>query len=95
MTMHTNLSPEMETFIKGQVASGFYGNATEVIRNAIRRMQAEETRLQAWTAALKQGDHELDAGQSMPYTAATLDDITASAKKAIHGAQGMGADVLP
>jgi len=42
--MRINLSPEMETFIKGKVASGFYGNATEVMRDAIRRMQAEEVR---------------------------------------------------
>ena len=95
MTMHINLSPEMETFIKGQVASGSYGNATEVIRDAIRRMQAEETRLHAWQAALKKGDDELDAGQSVPYNAATLDDITTSAKKAMHSAQGVDADVLP
>ena len=38
MTMHVNLSPEMEGFIKSKVASGFYGNATEVIRDAVRRM---------------------------------------------------------
>ncbi len=37
MTMHVNLSPEMEGFIEGKVASGDYGNATEVIRDAIRR----------------------------------------------------------
>jgi antitoxin ParD1/3/4 len=80
MTMHINLSPEMETFIKGKVASGYYGNATEVIRDAIRRMQAEETRLQAWKAALKKGDDELDAGRSVPYTAAALEEITREAK---------------
>ena len=95
MTMHINLSPEMEAFIKGKVASGFYGNATEVIRDAIRRMQAEEGRLSAWKAAVKVGDDELDAGQSVPYTAAALDDITASAKKLMHSARGMDADVLP
>jgi antitoxin ParD1/3/4 len=95
MTMHINLSPEMETFIKGKVASGFYGNATEVIRDAIRRMQAEEGRVSTWKAALKVGDDELDAGQSVPYNPATLDDITQSAKKAMHSAQAMGADVLP
>jgi putative addiction module CopG family antidote len=38
MTMHVNLSPEMESYIKGKVSTGFYGNATEVIRDAIRRM---------------------------------------------------------
>jgi antitoxin ParD1/3/4 len=95
MTMHINLSPEMEAFIKGKVASGFYGNATEVIRDAIRRMQAEEGCLTAWKAALKVGDDELDAGQSVPYNAATLDDITQSAKQAMHSAHPLGADVLP
>lgn len=95
MTMHINLSPEMETFIKGKVSSGFYGNATEVIRDAIRRMQAEEGRVSAWRAALKKGDDDLDAGQSVPYTAATLDDITQSAKKAMNSAQAVDADVLP
>jgi len=93
MTMHINLSPEMETFIKGKVASGFYGNATEVIRDAIRRMQAEETRLQAWKAALKKGDDELDAGRSVPYTAAALEEITREAKAP--ASKPADPDVLP
>ncbi len=50
MTMHVNLSPEMESYIKAKVSSGFYGNATEVIRDAIRRMQAEEERVVVGTA---------------------------------------------
>ena len=95
MTMHINLSPEMETFIKGKVSSGFYGNATEVIRDAIRRMQAEEGRVSAWEEALKRGDDELDRGESVPYTAAALDDITQSARQAMNSAQVVDADVLP
>jgi antitoxin ParD1/3/4 len=42
MTMHINLSDEMERYIKSKVATGFYGSATEVIRDAIRRMQASD-----------------------------------------------------
>jgi len=53
MTLHVNLSPEMEGFIKSKVASGFYGNATEVIRDAIRRMQAEDLRANTWRAAIR------------------------------------------
>lgn len=93
MTMNINLSPEMEAFIKGKVASGYYGNATEVIRDAIRRMQAEDTRLQAWKAALEQGDDELDAARSVPYTAATLDEITREAKAP--ASRPADPDVLP
>jgi antitoxin ParD1/3/4 len=66
----------MEGFIKSKVASGFYGNATEVIRDAIRRMQAEDLRANAWRAAIKAGDDELDGGEGVEYTADALVDIT-------------------
>jgi antitoxin ParD1/3/4 len=95
MTMHINLSPEMENFIKGKVASGFYGNATEVIRDAIRRMQAEEDRVQGWRAAIKKGDEELDRGEGVAYTAETLDDITETAVSSMHSDRPMDPDVLP
>lgn len=95
MTMHVNLSPEMEGFIKNKVASGFYGNATEVIRDAIRRMQAEEGRIAAWRTAIKQGDDQLERGEGVAYDATTLNDITQSAIGAMHSDTPMDADVLP
>jgi antitoxin ParD1/3/4 len=95
MTMHVNLSAEMESFIKDKVASGFYGNATEVIRDAIRRMQAEERRLAAWQAAIKKGEEQLDRGEGIAYTPETLTEITETAIGALHSGQPMDADVLP
>jgi len=93
--MHVNLSPEMEGFIKNKVASGFYGNATEVIRDAIRRMQAEESRISAWQDAIKQGDAQLDRGEGVAVTPDTLNDITQSAISAMHTSQPISSDVLP
>jgi antitoxin ParD1/3/4 len=95
MTMHVNLSPEMEGFIRNKVASGFYGNATEVIRDAIRRMQAEESRVTAWQAAIKLGDDQLDRGLGVPYTPDALRDITHSAIESMNGGTAMDPDVLP
>ena len=95
MTMHVNLSAEMEGFIKRKVANGFYGNATEVIRDAIRRMQAEENRIAAWQSAIRQGDEQLDRGEGIPYTTETLKDITQRAIGAMHNGQPMDPDVLP
>jgi antitoxin ParD1/3/4 len=95
MTMHINLSPEMESFIKSKVASGFYGNATEVIRDAVRRMQAEESRVQAWQAAIQRGSAELDCGEGIPYGDKTLNDITEAAIGSMHGGKPMDPDVLP
>ncbi len=95
MTMHVNLSPEMEGFIKGKVSSGFYGNATEVIRDAIRRMQAEESRITAWQAAIREGDAQLERGEGIAFTAESLNDITNDAISAMHSSKPMSRDVLP
>ena len=95
MTMHVNLSPEMEGFIKGKVSGGFYGNATEVIRDAIRRMQAEESRMAAWQAAIAQGDAQLNRGEGIAYTPETLREITSNAISAMHSSKPMEKDVRP
>ena len=95
MTMHVNLSAEMEGFIKSKVAGGFYGSATEVIRDAIRRMQAEESRVQTWHAAIKQGADQLDRGEGVAYTPDALNDITESAISAMHSGKPIDMDVLP
>lgn len=95
MTMHVNLSPEMEGFIKSKVSGGFYGNATEVIRDAIRRMQAEEGRIADWQAAIRKGDEQLDRGEGITYDAAALNDITKTAVRAMSSGQPMDPDVLP
>jgi antitoxin ParD1/3/4 len=60
MTMHIKLSEEMETYIKSKVSSGFYGNATEVIRDAIRRMQANDQQVAAIQAAAAKADTQRD-----------------------------------
>ena len=95
MTMHVNLSPEMEGFIKSKVASGFYGNATEVIRDAVRRMQAEDSRVAAWQAAIKVGDDQLRRGEGIAYTPQALNDITQSAINTLHSGAPTGTDALP
>lgn len=95
MTMHVNFSSEMEGFIKNKVASGFYGNATEVIRDAIRRMQAEDGRIAAWQAAINEGDVQLARGEGIAYSPETLNDITQSAISAMHSGQPINPDVLP
>ena len=95
MSMHVNLSPEMEGFVKGKVETGFYGNATEVIRDALRRMQAEDKRIAAWQAAVKLGDDQLARGEGIAYTPAVLESITDSAISAMHSGEPIDPDVLP
>jgi antitoxin ParD1/3/4 len=93
--MHVNLSTEMESYIKAKVGSGFYGNATEVIRDAIRRMQAEEDRIAAFRAAVAKGDAELDRGEGVAYTPELMQSITQTALTGMHSDKPIDPDVLP
>jgi len=44
--MHISLTPEFETKIRQKVASGFYNNASEVIRDALRFWEKNEELVQ-------------------------------------------------
>jgi antitoxin ParD1/3/4 len=95
VTIHINLSPEMEGYVKSKVASGFYGNATEVIRDAIRRMQSEDDRISAWRAAIAKGESQLDRGKGVEFTPELMESLTKSAIEAMHSDQPVNPDVLP
>ncbi len=46
MTLNVNLTPRLEEMVRQKVAGGLYNNASEVIRDALRLMEARD-RLQA------------------------------------------------
>ena len=58
--MNVNLSPTFDTYIRKQLESGIYNNASEVIREALRlKMQQDEiynTKLDALRAAIIKGE---------------------------------------
>jgi antitoxin ParD1/3/4 len=93
--MHINLSPEMEKFVQSKVETGFYSNASEVIRDAIRRMREEEEKTAALRAALKVGDDQLDKGEGVPYTPDLLNRVTEKAKDNARRRKKVNPDVIP
>ena len=50
------LGEEIAGFVAGQVQSGRYGSASEVIRAGIRLLQDQETKMAVLRAALKDGE---------------------------------------
>ncbi|MCP3908138.1 MAG: type II toxin-antitoxin system ParD family antitoxin [Oceanicoccus sp.] len=50
--MHVSLTPELEARVKAKVESGSYNNASEVIREALRFMDAHEEWVQEVKIAL-------------------------------------------
>ena len=42
MTMNINLTPQLEAMVRKKVAGGLYSSASEVIREALRLMEAQD-----------------------------------------------------
>lgn len=68
--MHISLTPELESRIKAKVESGLYNNASEVVREALRFMDAHEDWIQEVKLArlreqLQTGVDQLKKGQGI------------------------------
>jgi antitoxin ParD1/3/4 len=57
------LGEHFEGFVRKQLATGRYNNASEVLRDALRLMEDRERRLAALDAAIERGIAAADAGQ--------------------------------
>ncbi len=57
------LGAHFESFIQAQLASGRYNNASEVVRNALRLMEARERKLAVLDARLAVGIADGEAGR--------------------------------
>ncbi len=57
---NVSLTPELEGFAERCVASGRYGNVSEVMRAALRLLEQQEARRVAFTEMLQRVEHEAD-----------------------------------
>ena len=48
MQMNVSLTEELHAIVQSKVTSGLYSNASEVIRDAIRKLEREEKKENAW-----------------------------------------------
>jgi len=85
----------MEQYLQSKVGTGFYSNASEVVRDAIRRMREESEKLAALRAAVQVGDDQLERGEGTPYTPEQLETITAKAFANSRHSKKVNPDVVP
>lgn len=62
-TTSLSLGEHWEVFIKNEVASGRYGSASEVVRDALRHMEEHNNKLEALRAHLAQGEEQATRGE--------------------------------
>jgi len=62
-TTSLSLGEHWDTFIKNEVASGRYGTATEVVRDALRAMEERKSKQEALRAFLRDGEEQAKRGE--------------------------------
>ena len=62
-TTSLSLGEHWEVYIKNEVASGRYGSASEVVRDALRNMEPRQVKIEALRAHLSQGHAQAEAGE--------------------------------
>lgn len=61
-TTSLSLGEHWEVFIRNEVASGRYGSASEVVRDALRSLEERKARLNALRAHLAEGAEQARRG---------------------------------
>jgi antitoxin ParD1/3/4 len=73
MTMNINLTPRLEELVRRKVSSGLYNSASEVIREALRMMEAQEQLRTVKLERLRQDIREgLESGPTTPWDMAEM-----------------------
>lgn len=89
--MNIVFPPVDESYIKAKIADGFYSNATELVRDAVRRLrEVDDNRFNRLMAALDVGEQDARHGRLEPYTPELMTQIAQDAER--HAAEGRQAD---
>ena len=62
-TTSLSLGEHWEVFIKNEIASGRYGSASEVVRDALRGMEERKSKLEALRTHLSEGATQARKGE--------------------------------
>jgi antitoxin ParD1/3/4 len=62
-TTSLSLGEHWEVYIKNEIASGRYGSASEVVRDALRAMEERKSKLDALRSHLAQGAKQAKSGE--------------------------------
>jgi antitoxin ParD1/3/4 len=73
--MHVRFAEVDEHFIEEAVRSGFYANATELVRDAVRRLREQNAVNSPFYQAVMEGMRDIDNGRTQPQTPALMNNL--------------------
>jgi len=86
--MNVSLTPTLEKLVQKRVASGRYGSASEVVREALRlleqRDRLDQARIRDLRASLDLGIEQLDHGEGLVLDGKTVKRIKARGRRRLN-----------
>ncbi len=86
--MNVSLTPTLEKLVQKRVASGRYGSASEVVREALRlleqRDRLDQARIRDLRASLDFGIEQLDRGEGLVLDGKTVKRIKARGRRRLN-----------
>ena len=79
--MTIQLPADVEASIRQQIEHGRFPDATDVVREAMRLLEARERQLDALRAKIQIGLDELDRGEGVEWTPALMEQLRREAKR--------------
>lgn len=91
-----NLGKPYEKFIQDQIDAGLYSNATEVVRDALRRMsdERERKRVAHIHKLIAAAEEQVARGETKKFTRELMSDITQQALENSKAGKPIKAEVL-
>ena len=93
-TQTLTLSPELAALIREKVESGRYGNANQVLEEALRLLD-ERDRIEWLRAEIAIGLEQIDRGETVEYTPELMEQLKREAIEAERNGEPIDDAVLP
>lgn len=93
--MAIQLPADVEASIHQKVARGDFPDAGEVIREAMRLLDAQESQLEELRAKLRSGLDQLDRGEGVQFTPELIGQMRRDAQERFHRGERPNPDVVP
>ncbi len=93
--MYIHFPPVDDSYIKAKVQAGYYSNATETVRDAVRRMREQDDAHGKLLTALEIGERDIAAGRMVRYTPDLLKEIEQETRTHAVNKRPANPDVIP
>ncbi|MGI8486655.1 MAG: type II toxin-antitoxin system ParD family antitoxin [Thermomicrobiales bacterium] len=93
--MNVSLTPQLEAIIRQKVESGHFNSASEVVRQALRLLDAEDRREEWLRAKMADAEIQVRNGEVVEMTATFWDDLDREVDDRIAQGDTPSSDVCP